>query len=249
VSGRERLDRLLVQLGYAPSRERARRLVMAGLVRVDGHIIDKPGTLVALTSRVELEGNDTPFVSRGGVKLDAALDHFGISVEGAVVLDVGASTGGFTDCVLRRGARAVIAVDVGYGQFAWSLRNDPRVALLERTNIRHLDRGRVSLTPTLAVIDVSFISLRLVLPRVSELLAPGGEIVALVKPQFEVGKGQVGKGGVVRDENLQREAVNNIRACGEGLGFRCCGDVESPIQGPKGNREFFLHFQSMTHDQ
>jgi 23S rRNA (cytidine1920-2'-O)/16S rRNA (cytidine1409-2'-O)-methyltransferase len=221
---------------------------MAGLVRVDGRIVDKPGTQVSVDSRLELEGDDTPFVSRGGVKLDAAIDRFGIAVEGAVVLDVGASTGGFTDCVLRRGARAVIAVDVGYGQFAWSLRNDPRVTLLERTNIRYLDKERLPVTPTLAVIDVSFISLRLVLPRVVGLLGPDGEIVALVKPQFEVGKGQVGKGGVVRAENLHREAVDTIRACGEKLGLRCCGEAESPIQGPKGNREFFLHFRPMTHD-
>jgi 23S rRNA (cytidine1920-2'-O)/16S rRNA (cytidine1409-2'-O)-methyltransferase len=248
VSVRERLDRLLVQQGYVPTRERARRLVMAGLVRVDGRMVDKPGSQVPVASRIELEGDETPFVSRGGVKLNAAIDHFSVAVEGAVVLDVGASTGGFTDCVLKRGARAVIAVDVGYGQFAWSLRNDPRVTLLERTNIRHLDKERVPVAPTLAVIDVSFISLRLVLPRVTELLAPHGEIVALVKPQFEVGKGQVGKGGVVRDENLQREAVNTIRACGQQLGLRCCGEVESPIRGPKGNREFFLYFQVMTHE-
>jgi 23S rRNA (cytidine1920-2'-O)/16S rRNA (cytidine1409-2'-O)-methyltransferase len=235
---------MLVQRGSVPTRERARRLVMAGLVRVDGRIVDKPGTQVALECRIELEGDDTPFVSRGGVKLDAAIDQFRIAVEGAVVLDVGASTGGFTDCVLRRGARAVIAVDVGYGQFAWSLRNDSRVTLLERTNIRHLEKQQLPLPPTLAVIDVSFISLRLVLPRVAELLVPDGEIVALVKPQFEVGKGQVGKGGVVRDEDLQREAVNAIRACGEKLGLHCSGEVESPIRGPKGNREFFLHFRA-----
>jgi 23S rRNA (cytidine1920-2'-O)/16S rRNA (cytidine1409-2'-O)-methyltransferase len=244
VSRRERVDRLLVERGLVPTRERARRLVMAGHVRVDGCVVDKPGSQVAVDSRLEMEGNDNPFVSRGGVKLDGVLDRFGVAVQGVVVLDVGASTGGFTDCVLRRGAHAVIAVDVGYGQFAWSLRNDPRVTLLERTNIRHLVKEQLPVIPALAVIDVSFISLRLVLPRVVDLLAPNGEIVALVKPQFEVGKGQVGKGGVVRDENLQRQAVATVRACGEEIGLCCLGEMESPIRGPKGNREFFLHFRA-----
>jgi len=244
VSQRERLDRLLVERGHVETRERARRLVMAGLVRVDGRVVDKPGSQVRDDSRIEVEGDDVPFVSRGGVKLDAALNRFGIAVEGAVVLDVGASTGGFTDCVLARHAGAVIAVDVGYGQFAWSLRNDPRVTLLERTNIRYLESERLPRTPTLAVIDVSFISLRLVLPRVVQLLAPYGEIVALVKPQFEVGKGRVGKGGVVRDEDLQTEAVAAVRRFGEEIGLCCLGETESPIRGPKGNREFFLHFRA-----
>jgi 23S rRNA (cytidine1920-2'-O)/16S rRNA (cytidine1409-2'-O)-methyltransferase len=241
---KDRLDRVLVQRGHVATRERARRLIMAGLVRLEGQLADKPGTQVAADARIELEGNDNPFVSRGGVKLDGVLDRFGVAVPGAVVLDVGASTGGFSDCVLRRGARTVIAVDVGYGQFAWSLRNDPRVILLERTNIRQLEKEKLPLSPTLAVIDVSFISLRLVLPRVSELLAPGGEIVALVKPQFEVGRGQVGKGGVVRDENLQRQAVEALRSVAEQLGLRCLGEIESPIRGPKGNREFFLHLRA-----
>lgn len=241
---RARLDRLLVERQCVASRERARRLIMAGLVRVDGRPVQKPGTLVATDCRIELVESETRFASRGGIKLDSALDHFGVVVRDAVVLDVGASTGGFTDCVLRRGARAVIAVDVGYGQFAWSLRNDPRVTLLERTNIRYLDKSRLPYLPNLAVIDVSFISLRLVLPKVVELLAPGGEIVALVKPQFEVGKGRVGKGGVVREEDLQRGAVEAIRACGEDLGLCCLGESESPIRGPKGNREFFLYFRA-----
>lgn len=239
---RERIDKLLVDQGLVASRERARRLVMAGAVHAAGRLVDKPGTLVSSDAELRVEGADIPFVSRGGLKLDGALKHFGLEVTGAVVLDVGASTGGFTDCVLQRGAAAVIAVDVGYGQFAWSLRNDARVTLLERTNVRELRADQLPATPTVAVIDVSFISLRLVLPKVASLVTPGGVIVAMVKPQFEVGKGQVGGGGVVRDEGLQRGAIEAIRACGVDLGLECLGECESPILGPKGNREFFLCF-------
>jgi len=239
---------LLVERGYTASRERARRLVMAALVRVNGQVVDKAGTLVEESAELEIEENDVPFVSRGGVKLEAALEKFGVEVDGATVLDVGASTGGFTDCLLKRRALTVIAVDVGYGQLAWSLRNDARVSVMERTNIRFLEGDRLPVVPTLAVIDVSFISLRLVLPRVVELIAADGEIVALVKPQFEVGKGRVGKGGVVRDERLQQEVVVAIRRFGEELGLCCLGECESPILGPKGNREFFLHFTAKAGD-
>jgi 23S rRNA (cytidine1920-2'-O)/16S rRNA (cytidine1409-2'-O)-methyltransferase len=237
---RERIDKLLVDRGIVASRERARRLIMAGAVRVGDRVVDKPGTLIATDAPLEVSGGDIPFVSRGGLKLAGALDAFATPVAGRVVLDVGASTGGFTDCVLQRGARAVIAVDVGYGQFAWSLRQDPRVMLLERTNIRHLDGGALPAVPELAVIDVSFISLRLVLGVVAAVLAPGGNIVALVKPQFEVGKGQVGSGGVVRDPALQASAVASVREHALGLGLEYVGECESPILGPKGNREFFL---------
>jgi len=240
---RERLDKLLVDRGTVASRERARRLVMAGAVRVGDRIVDKPGTLVACDAEIELSGDDIPFVSRGGVKLAAALDAFATPVSGRVVLDVGASTGGFSDCVLQRGARAVIAVDVGYGQFAWSLRQDPRVTLRERTNIRRLEAADLPAVPDLAVVDVSFISLTLVLPVVVAVLAPGGDLVALVKPQFEVGKGQVGSGGVVRDPALQAAAVAAVRECGARLGIDCLGECESPLLGPKGNREFFLAFR------
>jgi 23S rRNA (cytidine1920-2'-O)/16S rRNA (cytidine1409-2'-O)-methyltransferase len=239
---RERVDKLLVERGHAGSRERARALIMAGVVRVQGRIVDKPGTMVQPDTEIGVEALDLPFVSRGGLKLDAALDHFSVAVEDAIVLDVGASTGGFTDCVLRRGARAVIAVDVGYGQFAWKLRQDSRVTLIERRNIRYLKREELPLLPALAVVDVSFISLKVVLPVVAALVAVPADIIVLVKPQFEVGRGQVGKGGVVRDP-LQREAaVASIRACGEGLGLECAGEFESPVPGPKGNREVFLHF-------
>jgi len=237
---RERIDKLLVDRGLIASRERARRLVMAGAVRVGDRVVDKPGALIASDAPLSVTGEDIPFVSRGGLKLAGALDAFATPVAGRVVLDVGASTGGFTDCVLQRGARAVIAVDVGYGQFAWSLRQDARVTLLERTNIRHLQASALPLIPELAVVDVSFISLRLVLGVVADALAPGGDIVALVKPQFEVGKGQVGSGGVVRDPALQAAAVDSVRQHALGLGFEYVGECESPILGPKGNREFFL---------
>jgi 23S rRNA (cytidine1920-2'-O)/16S rRNA (cytidine1409-2'-O)-methyltransferase len=237
---RERLDKLLVDRGTVASRERARRLVMAGAVRVGDQVIDKPSALVAIDAPIVVSGDDIPFVSRGGLKLAGALDAFETPVAGRVVLDVGASTGGFTDCVLQRGARAVIAIDVGYGQFAWTLRNDPRVTLLERTNIRQLDTAVLPAMPELAVIDVSFISLRLVLPTVVGVLAAAGDIVALVKPQFEVGKGQVGSGGVVRDPALHASSVASVRQCGLDLGLSVVGECESPLQGPKGNREFFL---------
>ena len=237
---RERLDKLLVDRGTVTSRERARRLVMAGAVRVGDQIVDKPGSLVALDAVIEVSAGDIPFVSRGGLKLTAALDAFGTRVHERVVLDVGASTGGFTDCVLQRGARAVIAVDVGYGQLAWSLRQDRRVTVIERTNVRRLAAAALPATPDLAVIDVSFISLRLVLPVVADVLAPAGDIVALVKPQFEVGKGQVGSGGVVRDPALHAAAVAGVRACAAELRLECTGECESPLLGPKGNREFFL---------
>jgi len=240
---RERLDKLLVERGHVPSREQARGLIMAGAVRVVGRVVDKPGALVAGDAAIEVARPVSAFVSRGGMKLDAALRHFGIDLRGATVLDVGASTGGFTDCALQRGARSVIAIDVGYGQFAWSLRNDPRVTLLERTNIRHVRPTDLPTVPSHAVIDASFISLRLVLPPVVALLAPGGVLLALVKPQFEVGKGRVGKGGVVRDPALHAESVATVRACGEQLDLECLGEYESPILGPKGNREFFLCFR------
>ena len=343
---RERLDKLLVDRGLVASRERARRLIMAGEVWVAGRRVDKPGALVEADAGIEVRGADIPFVSRGGLKLDAALTHWNIDVRDRVAVDVGASTGGFTDCLLQRGARHVFAIDVGYGQFAWSLRQDPRVTLFERANIRDFDpallssaglsglsrstvrqapdepsgwaspssadegsppyqggarsgltrrgdstspfpllgkegvqwptrsvhqrrsrrqgerqdyyemgsetaraerveaRRPVHRQPALAevaVIDVSFISLRLVLPVVLKLVVPGAVVLPLVKPQFEVGKGEVGKGGVVRDPERQRAAVDAVREFGATLGLTCHGDCPSPILGPKGNQEFFLY--------
>jgi 23S rRNA (cytidine1920-2'-O)/16S rRNA (cytidine1409-2'-O)-methyltransferase len=237
---RVRLDRLLVDRGLAPSRERAQRLILAGAVLVEERPVTKPGAVVAADARLRLRGAPAPYVSRGGEKLAGALDAFGLDVRGRVALDVGASTGGFTDCLLRRGARRVIAVDVGYGQLAWSLRQDPRVVVLERVNARHLAAVELPETPDLATIDVAFISLALVLPAVAAVLAPGSPVVALVKPQFEVGRGQVGKGGVVRDPGLRAAAVARVRAAAAAAGLCVGGEAESVLPGPKGNREVFL---------
>jgi len=222
------------------SREEARRLILAGQVTAEGRTIEKAGTLLAPTCDIRLKSPPHPFASRGGVKLDAALDFFDVDVRGLVALDVGASTGGFTDCLLQRGARKVFAVDVGYGQLAWKLRRDPRVVVLERTNIRYLKPGRLGEKAGLATIDVSFISLKLVLAPVMRLLHAGADIVALVKPQFELGRGRVGKGGIVRDRPLQLEAVAQVRRFAETLGLKPMSEMESPILGADGNREFFL---------
>jgi 23S rRNA (cytidine1920-2'-O)/16S rRNA (cytidine1409-2'-O)-methyltransferase len=243
-SQRERLDVTLVARGLAPSRERARALILAGKVQVAGQLAQKAGTLVGPDDEVTLRGEDHPYVSRGALKLVHALDHFAVDPTGLVALDVGASTGGFTDVLLRRGARRVIAVDVGYGQLAWSLRQDPRVVVLERENIRHLDPARLPEPPELAVIDTSFISLTLVLPKVQSLLGPGRTIIALIKPQFEVGKGEVGKGGVVRDPAKRQAAVDKIVAFSGANGMMSLGVVESPIQGPAGNTELLIHLRT-----
>jgi 23S rRNA (cytidine1920-2'-O)/16S rRNA (cytidine1409-2'-O)-methyltransferase len=221
---------------------------MAGLVLVgrpgepaSAQRVVKPGARVAPDAVVTLREGDHPYVGRGGVKLAAALDAFGIDARGRVALDIGASTGGFTDCLLRRGAARVMAVDVGYGQLAWSLRHDPRVTVIERTNVRYLDAGVLPACADLVVIDVSFISLRLVLPAVRQLCHPGAAVVALVKPQFEVGKGCVGKGGVVRDARLREETIDGVAAAAETLGYVVKGRVDSPLPGPRGNLETFLH--------
>jgi 23S rRNA (cytidine1920-2'-O)/16S rRNA (cytidine1409-2'-O)-methyltransferase len=235
-----RIDRLLVDRGLVASRERARRLVMAGAVLVGDRPVTKPGTEVPDDAEVRLREEASPYVSRGGEKLAGALDAFTLDARGRVALDVGASTGGFTDCLLQRGARRVIAVDVGYGQLAWKLRQDPRVVVVERTNARTLTAAALPETPDLAVIDVSFISLATVLPPVAALVQPGGTIVALVKPQFEVGRGRVGKGGVVRDPALRAEAVASVRGVAERIGLTVCGEAESVLPGPKGNQEVFL---------
>jgi 23S rRNA (cytidine1920-2'-O)/16S rRNA (cytidine1409-2'-O)-methyltransferase len=239
---RERLDKLLVDRGLVASRERARALVMSGTVLVAGRPETKPGTLVDVASEVTLREQDHPYVSRGALKLVKGLDTFGIDPTGKTALDIGASTGGFTDVLLRRGAARVYAIDVGYGQLAWSLRQDPRVVVLERQNARSMDLSLVPEPCDLAVMDVSFISLTLVLPRVAELLRPpfGKPIVALVKPQFEVGRDQVGKGGVVRDEAARLGAVEKIRTWATAHGFEPGVHVESPITGPAGNVEYLL---------
>ena len=213
---------------------------MAGGVLVGDRPVGKPGAEVPADAEVRLRGGDSPYVSRGGEKLAGALDAFGLAVRDLVALDVGASTGGFTDCLLERGARRVIALDVGYGQLAWKLRQDSRVVVIERTNARRLTPAMLPEAPELAVVDVSFISLATVLPAIAGVLTPGGTIVALVKPQFEVGRGRVGKGGVVRDPALRAEAVASVRAAAARLGLAVKGEAESILPGPKGNREVFV---------
>jgi 23S rRNA (cytidine1920-2'-O)/16S rRNA (cytidine1409-2'-O)-methyltransferase len=239
---RERLDKLLVDRGLVASRERARALIMCGSVLVGGHAETKPGTMLDPAVEIALKAEDHPYVSRGALKLVKGLDEFAIDPAGLTALDIGASTGGFTDVLLKRGANKVYAIDVGYGQLAWSLRQDPRVVVLERVNARSMDLELVPEPCDLAVIDVSFISLTLILPRVAELLRPphGKPIVALVKPQFEVGREHVGKGGVVRDEAARRGAVDKIRSWAGAHGFVAGPDVESPITGPAGNVEYLL---------
>jgi 23S rRNA (cytidine1920-2'-O)/16S rRNA (cytidine1409-2'-O)-methyltransferase len=240
---KERLDILLVEKGMVPSRERAKAMIMEGNVLVAGVPFTKAGAVVDSDSRIELRGGDIPYVSRGGLKLEAALAHFGVDVRDVIAMDVGSSTGGFTDCMLQKGARKVYCVDVGYGQLSWSLRNDPRVVLLERTNIRHLERQRVPDLIDLVTIDVSFISLRNVIPKAMEFMGENGAILALVKPQFEVGRGEVGKGGIVRDEAKRMAAVNSVREFAEGLGLKGPGAFQSPVPGQKGNIEYFLYLR------
>ena len=237
---KDRIDKILVDRGLTQSRERARALIMAGQVVVADHVAEKPGQMVPVAAEVRLKGELLPFVSRGGLKLQKALDEFNIDVAGLIVLDVGASTGGFTDCLLQRGAAKVIAVDVGYGQLAWKLRQDERVVNLEKTNIRYLTPDKLPHIPDLAVIDASFISLAKVLPATLILLKDEAVIIALIKPQFEVGRGEVGKGGVVRDAMKHREVITAISSVAENLGLKVRGVTESPILGPKGNREFLI---------
>jgi 23S rRNA (cytidine1920-2'-O)/16S rRNA (cytidine1409-2'-O)-methyltransferase len=236
-----RLDQLLVVRGLAKSRAQAQALILAGRVQVEGLASPKAGALVPEEAQVILKGPPSPFVSRGGEKLSGALDYFHVTPAGKVALDVGASTGGFTHCLLTRQARKVYAVDVGYGQLDDTIRRDPRVLVLERVNIRHLPKGAIPEPIELATLDLSFISLTIVLPKILELLQPGGEILAMVKPQFEVGKGQVGKGGVVRDLKLQQEAVQRVAAAAAALGFTVSPAFPSPLKGPKGNQEYFLY--------
>ena len=243
---RERLDKLVVDRGLAPTRARAQALILAGKVTVAGQVVTKAGTTVAADAEVALREDDHPYVSRGALKLVAALDAFAIDPTGAVCLDIGASTGGFTDLLLRRGASKVYAIDVGYGQLAWSLRQDPRVVVLERENVRELDPGKVPEPCDLAVIDVSFISLTLVLPKVRELLRPpaGKSVIALVKPQFEAGREHVGKGGVVRDPAARQGAIDKVATWAAAHGFAPGATVESPIHGPAGNIETLLHLRT-----
>jgi 23S rRNA (cytidine1920-2'-O)/16S rRNA (cytidine1409-2'-O)-methyltransferase len=236
-----RLDQLLVERGLADSRTLAQSLIIAGRVFTGTERLDKPGRKIAAETPLEVKGPVHPWVSRGGVKLDHALTHFGVDVAGRVCLDLGASTGGFTDVLLSRGAVRVYAVDVGHGQLAWRLREDQRVIVLERTNARHLTTDQVTEPVSLITCDVSFIGLEIALPAALDLVAPGGRLVALVKPQFEVGKGRVGPGGVVRDPALHDEVCNRISTWLDARAdWSADGLCESPITGPKGNKEFFV---------
>jgi 23S rRNA (cytidine1920-2'-O)/16S rRNA (cytidine1409-2'-O)-methyltransferase len=240
TSPKTRLDLLLVQKKLVDSRQRARALIMSGSVWVNQVPTDKPGTPVAEDAVIEVKTSNLAYVSRGGIKLEAALRAFAVEAENRICLDVGASTGGFSDCLLQNGARRVYAVDVGYGQLAWKLRQDPRVVVIERTNIRYLQEHRIPDAIDLVTIDVSFISLRLVVPSVLSFLKRNGVILALIKPQFEVGKGQVGKGGVVRNVHLHQTVIQDLTLFFTDLGLRCSTVVPSPLLGPKGNREFLI---------
>jgi 23S rRNA (cytidine1920-2'-O)/16S rRNA (cytidine1409-2'-O)-methyltransferase len=240
---KERLDKLMVEKSIASTREKARALIMAGKVAVEGKVIDKPGTKIDLETSILLRGETPPFVSRGGEKLEGALKAFGINPKGLVVMDVGASTGGFTDCVLQKGARKVYAVDVGYGQLAWKLQKDPRVVNLERRNVRYLQREEVEEEIDLVLIDTSFISIEKFIPHLLGFLKTGGAIVSLIKPQFEVGKGEVGKGGVVRDAALHQKVIDRISNFCRGVGLEVLGVTESSLVGPKGNQEFFIYLR------
>lgn len=259
---KERLDKILVGRGLVKSREIAKALIMEGKVFVDGQKVTKAGTSVNHASDILLKEVDLPYVSRGGLKLEAARIFFHINVTNKVILDVGSSTGGFTDCLLKNGAKKVYCIDVGYGQLAWSLRKDPRVIVMERTNVRHLDtivwgedskfsgqafEELIKSTIDMATVDVSFISLIKVIPVVVQFLKEEGTVLALVKPQFEVGKGEVGKGGIVREDEKRLKAVEDVRKDLEKLSLRTIGIFQSPISGQKGNREYFLYMRKESY--
>ncbi len=251
VLEKKRLDNLLLDKGLFPSREKAKSSIMAGLVFVDGQRVDKAGTLIDENALIELKGNLLPYVSRGGLKLEKAIKAFSLDLTGKVMMDVGASTGGFTDCALQNGAVRVYCIDVGYGQLAWSLRQDPRVTNFERTNIRYLEPEKILEKIDVVTIDVSFISLTKVLPKVYELLKTDGEVVALIKPQFEAGKGKVGKKGVVKDPKVHEEVITQVIENARGLGFVVVDLSYSPIRGPEGNIEYlsYLLKTDQTKDQ
>lgn len=240
------LDKQLITLGLSPTVAEARALIMAGEVVVDDHTIDKPGTLVALTAHIRLKNKLDRYVSRGGTKLEKPLDTFNITVTDKVVMDVGASTGGFTDCLLQRGARTVYAIDVGYGQLAWKLREDPRVVTFERANICALTQADIPDPADLAVIDVSFTSLKKIWPSVISLLKPQGEMLSLVKPQFEARKDDVEEGGLVRSVKTYQEVMQALVETAHALSLHVIGIMESPIRGQKGNREFFIYSRRIT---
>ena len=239
---KKRLDVLLTERMFAESRSKAQAIIMAGLVYVDGQKADKPGVSYEETVEIEVRGDTCPYVSRGGLKLEKALRDFGVDPTGFVCSDSGASTGGFTDCLLQKGASKVFAIDVGYGQLDWKIRSDPRVVVMERTNIRYVTPEQLGEALDLSVVDVSFISLKIVLPAIQALLKPGqGQVVCLIKPQFEAGKEKVGKKGVVREPEIHKEVLDDFLALVDRLGFTLLGLTYSPVKGPEGNIEFLAH--------
>ena len=237
---KKRIDLILVEQNFFDSREKAKRALMAGIIFVDGQRVDKAGAEIASDAIIEVKGTAAPFVSRGGEKLQAAVKEFKIDLKEAVTVDMGASTGGFTDCMLQNGAKKVYSVDVGYGQLDWKLRNDKRVVNIERTNIRYMDTGLIDEKPGFISIDVSFISLNLILPVAAKLIGKDGLILALIKPQFEAGREQVGKGGIVKDPKIHREVIEKVVKYAKEVGLYPKGLMASPIKGAKGNREFLI---------
>ena len=240
-----RLDLVLIEKGLAPSRQQGRSLIMAGKVLVNNQRMDKPGVLVSRDDDIVLKGEDNPYVSRGGIKLEKALKVFQVEAKGLICLDVGASTGGFTDCLLQQGARRVFAVDVGYGQLAWRLRQDPRVILIERTNIRYLPVEIITSPIDVITIDVSFISLKIVVPAILKFMEKDTRVLALIKPQFEVGKGKVGKGGVVRDPAQHDAVIKDLQFFLKKLNLVSVSVTTSPVLRPKGNKEFFIYLKRL----
>lgn len=241
MKNKKRLDVLLVEQGHAETRTKAQAIIMSGLVYVDGQKSDKPGISYEETVNIEVRTGACPYVSRGGLKLEKALRDFGIEPKGYVCSDSGASTGGFTDCLLQQGASKVFAIDVGYGQLDWKIRSDPRVVVMERTNVRYVTQEDLGEPLDLSVIDVSFISLRIVLPVIKTFLKPTGQVVCLIKPQFEAGKEKVGKKGVVRDSAVHKEVLDNFVELTKEIGFAILGLTFSPVKGPEGNIEFLAH--------
>jgi len=240
---KQRLDKVLLERGLAETRTKAQAIIMAGQVLVDEQRIDKPGQLINPVANIRIKGDQSRYVSRGGLKLEAALTEFGVDPSGKTCIDIGASTGGFTDCLLQHGASVVWAVDVGRNQLAWRIRQDPRVSVIEGMNARYMEAGQFDTPFDLATIDVSFISLEKILPAATAIIRKGGDVIALVKPQFEVGKGEVGKGGIVRDPKKHHDVIERITAVARSIGFQVVGLIESPILGAEGNREFLLHLR------
>ena len=245
---KERLDVLLVQKGLAPSREKAKAMIMEGNVFINNNREDKAGTMFDENVEIEIKGNTLKYVSRGGLKLEKAMIHFGISLDGKVCMDIGASTGGFTDCMLQNGAKKVYAVDVGYGQFAWKLRQDERVVCMEKTNIRYVTPEHIDDALDFASVDVSFISLSKILLPARKILKDHGQMVCLIKPQFEAGKDKVGKKGVVREQSVHQEVIEKIFTLADILGFQILGLEYSPIKGPEGNIEYLIHIEKNPED-